>query len=84
MNKRGSLDGLIFIVGLVAFAVGLALGGLIMSNSNAMVARMMVETRQNLQRHKNSVVLVDKQLAEFVGYVPTKKDVVIKGGEGWR
>ena len=78
--KNVSLDGLIFIVGLVAFAVGLALGGLIMSNSNAMVTRMMVETRQNLQRHK-TVVLVDKQLAEFVGYVPAKKDIVIEGGE---
>ena len=82
MNRlKFSLEGLLLVTGIVAFGLGIALGGLIMSNSNAMVTRMMAETREDLKRHKYSVVLVDKGLAEYVGYVPAKKDIVIAGGE---
>jgi hypothetical protein len=64
----------------MAFCLGLYLGGLTMRNKIANVEAEMQQTQEQLEQCDSSIVLVDKGFAQQIGFHPGKKDLVCKSG----
>jgi hypothetical protein len=64
----------------MAFCLGLYLGGLTMRNKVAAVTEQMEKTQRQLEDSTNSVILVDKDFAVAIGFKARKIDLVCTSG----
>ena len=61
------------------FALGLYLGGIGILNKTKVLRQEMEKTRQMLQKHPSSVVLINCETADAVGFEPRNKwDMVLE------
>jgi len=70
---------LLCILLIAVFAIGLYLGGIGILNKTKSLRQEMDKTRQMLQKHPSSVVLINCEMADAVGFEPRNKwDKVLK------
>lgn len=60
---------------LVAFCIGLLLGGKIIAAKQRPLEQKMEETREELKRHPSSVILIGGDIADAVGFKLRKYDL---------
>jgi hypothetical protein len=70
----------ICFVSILTFCAGLYLGGMTMRNKVAAIAAEMEKTQKQLADCPDSVILVDKNFTQQIGFHPGKKDLVCTGG----
>lgn len=64
---------LLCILIITVFALGLYLGGTSVLNKTKSLRQEMEKTRQMIQKHPNSVILIRGDVADFVGFEPRNR-----------